>query len=487
VGADGIKRYGALSGRYVPEMVRDMIERSTQDKGPLMQVYDKALNFWKEGKTVWNPVAHGNNIISNVFTAHFAGLNVADPRVWRNTVKQYRTKGEYYQEAVNNGLFGTEWASKDIQEMFLPDLIGDLDIENISASRFNKVVNVLKKTGKPVGAYRDVMQKAYEFEDQFFKLMLFIDRRKAGASIDDAINDTERYIFNYSDVPEGVELLKRTYSPFISYTYKALPMLVHTAMTRPDRLLAPIMILGGANWLAYAMIGADEDEERKNMPEYLKGKTAIGTPKTIRMPFNVEDKPAFMDMTRRVPLGDLFDMNNQTGGIAAPAPMMPSHPLFTASAALFFNVDTFTGKDLTKVSDTDWEAAQKRADWIYKQIIPNAPFIPGSWNFDKLMNGTANAFDTEMAGYTGYTKAGDATPLGMALLDVVGGTKIRSFDPARNKDFKEYEIDKERKELLSNIRSATRNKAMAPGKRESYISEQRDKMNELTRKRQELN
>jgi hypothetical protein len=53
--------------------------------------------------------------------------------------------------------------------------------------------------------------------------------------VDGTDNDTERYVFNYVDVPEGVETLKRTYSPFISYTYKALPMLLHTTTMRPGR------------------------------------------------------------------------------------------------------------------------------------------------------------------------------------------------------------------------------------------------------------
>lgn len=485
-GTSGVKRYGALSGLYVPTYIRDVIERSTQPKGPLMQMYDKALSFWKEGKTVWNPVSHGNNVVSNVFTMHFAGLNPADPRHWRNTVKEYRTKGKYYQEATDNALFGNEFASKEIQELFLPDLKDELDIETVVASRFNKVVNALVKTGKPVSVYRDKMQKAYEFEDQFFKLMLFIDRRKGGASIEDAIKDTERYIFNYSDIPEGVELLKRIYSPFISYTYKALPMLVHTALTRPDRLLVPIALLGGANWLAYALTGGDEDDERKGMPEYMQGRTAIGTPKSIRMPFNIGDRPAFMDISRRVPLGDLFDLTNQTGGASIPAPFMPSHPLFTATAAMLFNIDTFTGKDLVKKSDTSWEAAQVRADWLWKQMAPNAPFVPGSWNYSKLMNGAANAFDTEMMGYTGYTKAGDPTPLATALLDVSTGTKIRSFDPERGKDIQESGLNKEFREIQANIRSAQRNKAMTESARESYIAEQQAKQDVLKKKRDEL-
>jgi GGDEF domain-containing protein len=485
-GTGGLKRYGALSGLFVPPYVRDVIERSTQPKGPLMQMYDKALSFWKEGKTVWNPVSHGNNVVSNVFVMHFAGLNPADPRHWRNTVREYRTKGQYYVEGVDNGLFGTEFASKDIQELFLPDLTDELDVETVVASRFNKVVESLKKAGKPVSWYRDRMQKAYEFEDQFFKLMIYADRRKAGASIEDAIADTERYIFNYSDIPEGVELAKRAYSPFISYTYKALPMLVHTAMTRPDRLLLPIALLGGANWLAYAITGGDEEKERKGMPEYMDGRSAIGTPKAVRMPFNIEDRPAFMDISRRVPLGDLFDLTNQTGGLAVPAPLMPSHPLFTATAALLFNLDTFTGKPITQKSDTGWEEAQKRANWAWKQMVPNAPFVPGSWNFDKLMNGAANAFDTEMMGYTGYTKAGDPIKLSTALLDVSTGTKIRSFDPEHGIDFKRFQLKKEHEEIQANIRSAARNKSMTPDARRDYIDRQREKMTELAKKQSEL-
>jgi len=388
-GAPGTKTYGSLAGMYVEPQVADSLKRNTQPKGVLMQAYDTALNLWKEGKTVWNPVSHGNNVVSNIFVMHFAGLNPANPANWRNTVREYRTKGEYYKEAVDKGLFGTEWATLEIQNLLMPDLADMSDIESVATSRVGKVAEFLKKTGKPVSWYREKMQSAYEFEDQFFKLMIYADRRKAGMSPDDAVTDTERYIFNYADMPEGVELIKRTYSPFFAYTYKAVPMLIHTAMTRPDRLLAPIALLAGANWLGYLFSGGDEDKERKGLPEYMQGRSAIGTHRAIRMPFNVEGKPAFMDVTRRVPLGDLFDVSNQTNGLPVPAPMMPSHPMLTMTAAIAWNVDTFSGKDLVKKSDTSWEAAQTRAGYIYKQLTPNAPFVPGSFNFNKLMDSAA--------------------------------------------------------------------------------------------------
>lgn len=486
-GAPGVKQYGALSGMYVNPQVLDALTRNTQPKGILMAAYDKALNFWKEGKTVWNPVSHGNNVVSNLFTVYFAGVNPASPSHWRETLREFRTKGEYWNEAVDNGLFGHEFANQEIQQMLMPDFNQMEDLESVAASRVAKVIEFSKKyPGKPLSWYRENMQKAYEFEDQFFKMMLYIDRRKSGMSPQQAITDAERYVFNYSDMPEGIELLKRTYSPFFAYTYKAIPMVIHTAMTRPDRLLAPIALLGGANWLAYMILGADEDKERKGMPEYMQGRTAIGTQKSVRLPFNIEDRPAFMDMSRRVPLGDLFDMNNQTNGLPVPAPFMPSHPVLSMMQAVLYNQDTFTGKDLVKKSDSKWEAAEARAAYLYRQFAPNAPMIPGSYNFNKLMDATANTFDTEIGSYTGKTKSGDSIKLAPTVLDVFTGTKIRSFDPERGIDYQAAGLQKEAKEIGANISSANRNQAMTPDSKGRYIASQQDKLMELRKKNEEL-
>ena len=488
-GAPGVKQYGALSGMYVNPQVLDSLTRNTQPKGILMAAYDKALNFWKEGKTVWNPVSHGNNVVSNLFTVYFAGVNPTNPSRWRETLREFRTKGAFWNEAVDNGLFGNEFANQEIQQLLMPDFGKMEDIESVAASRVAKIVEFSKKyPGRPFSWYRENMQKAYEFEDQFFKLMLYIDRRKSGMDPQNAITDAERYVFNYSDMPEGIEFLKRTYSPFFAYTYRAIPMLVHTFMHRPDRLLAPIALLGGANWLAYMTLGADadEEEERKGMPEYMKGRTAIGTPKSIRMPFNIDDRPAFMDLSRRVPLGDLFDMNNQTDGMPLPAPFMPSHPVFSIAQAVIYNQDTFTGKDLVKKSDTKWEAAEARAAYLYRQFAPNAPLIPGSYNFNKLMDASANTFDSELLGYTGKTKAGDPIKAIPTVLDVFTGTKIRSFDPDRGIDYRAAGLQKEAQEIQANISSAHRDKSMTPGSKDRFITAQQEKLNELRRRNEEL-
>lgn len=489
MGAGGVKQYGALAGMYVNSQVFDALTRNTQPKGVLMAMYDRALSFWKEGKTVWNPVSHGNNIVSNLFTVHFAGVNPLNPLKWRETMREFKTRGQYWNEAVDNGLFGNEFANEEIQKLLMPELSDMADMETISASRFAKVIELSKVTGKPLAYYREKMQHWYEFEDQFFKLMLFIDRRKQGMNIQDAITDAERYVFNYADVPEGIELIKRVPigSPFFSYTYKAIPMVLHTGMTRPDRLIAPIALFGGASWLAYAFLGADEEKERKALPEYLQGRSFIGTHKAIRMPWNDDaGQPVFMDMSKRVPLGDLFDVENKSGGIPMLAPFMPSHPLFTAIQGIVYNEDLYTGKDLVKKSDTAWEGVKTRAKYLYRLLTPNAPMIPGSYNFNKLFDAAAYTFDTEMGPYTGRTAAGNAIKPIPALLDVFTGTKIRAFDPERSVDFKDAAILKEVNEIKANVRAANRNQAMSEKSRNSYIAEQESKMRELEKRHNEL-
>lgn len=486
-GTDGLKAYGALSGMYVSPQVADSLKRNTQPKGVLMAAYDKGLSWFKEGKTVWNPVSHGNNVVSNLFVAYFAGVNPASPARWKETISEFRNRGTYWNEAVDNGLFGNEIANAEIRDLLMPDFADMADIESVAASRMAKVIEFSKKyPGRPLSWYRENMQKAYEFEDQFFKLMLYIDRRKSGMDPQASITDTERYVFNYSDMPEGVELIKRTYAPFFSYTYRAVPMMLHTAMTRPDRLLVPITLLAGANWLAYAILGAEEEKERKALPDYMQGRTAMGTQKAIRMPFNLDDKPAFLDMSRRVPMGDLFDVNNQAGGLPVPAPMMPSHPVLSLMGAMAFNVDGFTGKEIVKKSDDAWEAASARSGYVYRQLAPNAPFVPGSYNFNKIMDASANVFGVEMGPYTGLTRSGDpVNPIATAL-DVTGIGKIRTFDPEKSLDYKGAALGREEKEIRANIRSAGRNRSMTEDTREDYLERQRDKLEKLKRKKEEL-
>jgi predicted transcriptional regulator len=80
--------YGKLSGMWVPKEVLGQLEGFDQSmQNDLTKIYLKGLSMWKEGKTVLNPVAHANNVLSNLTMAHFAGVSYWDTHKYVGAIK----------------------------------------------------------------------------------------------------------------------------------------------------------------------------------------------------------------------------------------------------------------------------------------------------------------------------------------------------------------------------------------------------------------
>ncbi len=447
----GVKRYGKLSGMWVHPDVADQLAHLAEGDGELFRTYKRWMAAWKEGKTAMNPAAHMNNVMSNVWAAHFGGVAPWEIGKYARAKKEYFGKGDYYEEAVEHGLLGTEFLQAEIGELFKSYELG----ADVTTAQTDLLDRIGKLAVKFPGwePYRETMRKMYTAEDQFFKLMLYIDRRDQGDSVDDAIDHAERYVFNYADLPKGARILRDTALPFVSYTHKAMGMLAYTAKHNPSRLIAPAAFFSGINALSYALLfgaAADdtEEEERKIMPKWMRGSTALGTPKNVRLPFS--DQATFLDIYRWIPLGDVFDMENQSGGIGWPAPFMPGNPLLTLTYGIYYNRDSYFGREITKYWQRDAdenltaEGYGEIGRWALQQVLPAAPIIPGSYRFNQLMEGLANAADTEIGPYTGTKRSGDPYSLGEAAMHTVG-IKVRSFD-----------TEDEREKRLNNLAWKTR-------------------------------
>jgi hypothetical protein len=70
---DGKQRYGALSGKYVPEEVyKNLVAANRYVKAEgnsFYSGYRKLNSVWKVSKTAWNPTVHVNNVMSNVISS----------------------------------------------------------------------------------------------------------------------------------------------------------------------------------------------------------------------------------------------------------------------------------------------------------------------------------------------------------------------------------------------------------------------------------
>ena len=158
------------------------------------------------------------------------------------------------------------------------------------------------------------------------------------------------------------------------------------------------------------------------------------TPKMIRLGTDEVTKlPLFIDVSRIIPGGDMFDISPNAGGIPLPQPITPSHPLFTTAVAMLGNKDLFRGKELVDKNDTRGEAFDKRVDWLWTQLSPAV--AAGNYHWQRGMSALAQANGGEVK-YVPDILGGDATGIGRDGLPVqpkyavmqTFGIKVRPMD-----------------------------------------------------------
>ena len=452
-----VPRYGKLSGMWVPKEVLDQLSLfDTSMQSDLTKIYLKGLSMWKEGKTVLNPVAHANNVLSNLTMAHFAGVSYWDTHKYVGAIYDLVKGTAMVDEAKEAGLFGGTFNRAELLEVMPEELKAMAQMTESAVGRnVDRLWNALSLfLRKPMGA-------AYGAEDEFFRYMIYRDARNRGLSVDDSVDYAQKYIFTYDDLPKAARIMRDmpVGLPFFSYTFKAIPALANTALEHPFRYAAPAVALYTANAIMYAMAaslggGDDEDwwtvirrymtdeefrnkaktmeeQERKNLPEWMKGASlALGTEKTIRLGMDdLTNLPVFLDVSRIFPGGDLFDAHNNAGGIPLLAPLTPNNPILTTAAAMLFNKDTFRNKDIVSKTDTDAEAAQKRLAWTWKQVTP--AIAVGNSLFERAMNVVANTtgqpVNVGLAEYTGIGPDGLPIQPKYAAMQTVG-IKARPID-----------------------------------------------------------
>jgi hypothetical protein len=436
----GVKRYGNLAGLYVRQDVMSHLSRFEESANEALQLWRDALGLWKEGKTALNPVAHFNNIASNISMAHFAGVSYWDGHKYVGAARDLVNDVPMVEEAREAGLFTGSFTKEELMQNMPPELQKMMQMEDSKLQKAGRqVMNALTFW------LRKPLQNAYEFEDTYFKYLIYRDARLQGLSPEDATDYALKYIFTYDDLPSGARKVRDFAIPFFSWTYKALPALLHTAMVYPWRFLAPAAMLNGINLVAYALAAGDDDddwlekiakgrelekEEREALPERSRGTGMLLNPKTIRLGTDsVTGNPVFLDASRVVPGGDMFDMENQAGGLPIPAPFMPNHPILSAFSAMIANKELFMGREVVDKNDTGLEAAEKRAKWMAGFMLPAV--APGGYHSQRILDATANAMDTviktPLGEFTGVDRSGLPVQPKYAAMQTLG-IKARPVD-----------------------------------------------------------
>ena len=518
-GTGGVHRYGALAGMYVHPDVYYHLEQQFAVQNAALKIWRASLGWWKMTKTVYNPVAHTNNVVSNFSLLFIAGGRVRD---LQPAAASIRNKDALYREALELGLVGEAVDSAGIRELFTG--LNNTDDDAVITERFftrvirradelsrgvvgktahaidavtfgmaGKAAHAVGKVGSAGGnAVRktsNVAQTFYRVEDEVFKMALYRMARSKGLSNTEARDYTLNFFFDYGEVPQGIKFVRDTgLLPFVSYTYKAIPAVLRGALTRPHRYLAVTGLMYALNAMSYAMLGddADEEEERKYMPEYMKGFTSFGTPKLIRLPWNdSQGKPMFIDVYRWLPLGDFADVGNRTGGLPIPQFMNPNGPAVSTYNAMFNNVDTFTGGKLTQDYMTDSEKTIVRAKWIAGQILPASVGMPFSYHSNNVMDGLKNQMEgtkfaevLEDLGWTGKTYRGEDKQLYRAALGAFG-IKVRGEKPEDLRTATQRRLHSQEREIRADMRRIRRNNTLSPQAKEAQLARRQSALQRL--------
>lgn len=451
IASTGVARYGDLAGRFLPGPVWNDVRQLNNRVMPLGESYQAILSAWKSAKTALSPAVHMNNVMSNfvmadwhdvtaghvakslqiILAAHngqgqgalgmvgnMAGkfIGKADIEAAREVIARYETSG---------GSIGG-WVSQEIASDTL-DQVRELlraEVNAASAATGQGQVGVYAALqamlhGKLPSAFEALrgskpVQKGaveaknlinlYQAEDDVFRLAAWLKAKEGGADDATAGRTARRSFLDYSINAPWIAMMRATGWPFISYTYRAVPMLLEVMGKRPHKMLKLMAIAGALNAIGVMMSGdGDDDEERrrKMLPEEKAGKVWGIVPKLIRMPWNdAHGSPVYLDIRRWIPVGDVLDLGQGNAVVPVPPALMPGGPM-AVLAELFLNKSMFTGKEISQPDiDSATERGMKMADHLWKAAAPNIIGVPGTYattGVFESFKGRTDAFGRELS------------------------------------------------------------------------------------------
>ena len=282
------KRYGALNGKYVPSDIASDIKefgdalfgsdgKLLSSKG--MEAFKALSTFWKKSHTVYNPIAHLNNLLSNVTMQFGAGINP-------NKAVINATKGAMASQKVNQ--FRELTAKKIIgltaeENAALRALSQDEDLKLwnqaqqaglFGRSNLNDILNkYINPTNAQVSSnkFKNAFQKVdeatsswYQGEDNIMRFSMLKSLTESGISFDDAIKQINNTIPDYTKPMSQWARFGRDsmLTPFISWTYYATPIILKQMKDKPERIATIYGALYGMNQL----MGIDPFNE-KDIPQ----------------------------------------------------------------------------------------------------------------------------------------------------------------------------------------------------------------------------
>jgi len=212
------EKLGSLDKAHVhPEIFKDLQEAIRVIETP-ERVWRKSLGYWKFGKVILSPKTHSRNMMSNSILAHLGGMPMYEQPIFLvKAIKEMRAKGNVWKEAKDFGLLSDTFTNAELRTLF--DAVNS-DVTGIRAGsipdsmgKLGTAIEAMKKTGRGFA-------KAYEFEEQWFKMAKMIHNiERRGMKPTAAAKDAEKWLFNYRKVTKFQEKYRSKWygAPFCTF------------------------------------------------------------------------------------------------------------------------------------------------------------------------------------------------------------------------------------------------------------------------------
>jgi hypothetical protein len=401
---------------------------------------------------------------------------------WRDVLEgfhEYMNKGELFLLAEKHGGLGSGYIEQEMHSVLKGALAeisraaraGAFDGFTGKLAFYDRLAGIVSRAAAVVGKADDSMIRWYGAVDEIFKMGAFIRGLRQGHSPAEAAKLSSREFINYDIRAPWINAMRRSFFPFLAYTYRAIPVIADAMMRRPWKMAKYALLAELASVLAYAISGGDEDDERESLAVQDRGRTWMGgAPYLMRLPFNDQyGRAKFIDIRRWVPSGDIFDQN-QTTTLPIPAWLQFGGPLVIASE-IVLNRAAFTGQDITNpLTDDLGDKAAKWAEHGWRSWMPSAPWIYDSWYYERIRKSIGGRDALGRPYSTAEAVAASA------------GVKLRNVDPALNVKYRADEFKRTMSALRSELRAAERERARNLISEDALIEvreEVTDKMNAL--------
>ena len=466
-----VQKFGNLSGKYVDKSVfkdvQHIFKIGTQEDFYRQQGIKQAIQLqqlWKKMKTSYNPGTHVANTMSNIML-----LDVAAGTDFKYVIKAIKEmrKGndsKIYRQAKVDGFMDSNLVSKELNEYGsqiernLTELQGNLG--HVESGIWGYTKNALKYVKKQTV---DRAEKLYSLEDSVFRMAVYMDRLDKGVSRVDATLDARKLFVDYDINAPLIKGLKNTAVPFISYTYRIIPILAEAAVKNPVKYAKWAGIAWAADEIGKEVTNDTGEVNRLTMQEYNNQKM-FGLPfmpsTNIRLPFNDEKGNAmYINMARWVPGGDIFEQKSGEGSKLPflPQPLQPGGFYVDAWTNFYNKIDPFTGRKIEGNTLTHF----------LKRQPPNIPFLSIPYIGDtfatekikkasradttsltnKLVYQYEEQFGTAPSPYSPQMSPWVAIAQGL-------GIKLNPQDKEINKEAKQKDFDREYNQLNSEISKA---------------------------------